>query len=241
MRTSAQIESIKSKITDPFSIDKFLKYEEVENLIEIFDSANLNHSESPYKGKIKKNTGPVTLNLSDYYQNPIILDILKRIEHFIGPYEITAAFFFKTDYPHIIHNDDTFELPEEVYKAVTIPLKVYGENILKFPKLCFFEQFYFHGPAKFFKGSENIPTYYNKQIYEYSNIDGLKSEKFHDTDNYFTHLNPRWLEGLSLHSCIDWTPGSAIVFDSVRLHCASDFRSLGIKEKLGLSLFTKKC
>jgi hypothetical protein len=108
------------------------------------------------------------------------------------------------------------------------------------PKLCFFDQFYFHGPSKFFNGDTTIPTYYNKQVYDYKDINGLVSTPFVDNDNYFTHLKLQWLEGLSLHSALDWVPGNAIVFDSVRLHCASDFRKLGIKSKLGISIFTKK-
>jgi hypothetical protein len=109
-----------------------------------------------------------------------------------------------------------------------------------FPSLCFFDQFYFHGPAKFFKGDVDIPTYYNKPVYDYKDINGLVNTPFVDNDNHFTHLKSKWLEGLSLHSVLDWVPGNALVFDSVRLHCASDFRKLGIKSKLGISIFTKK-
>ena len=117
-------------------------------------------------------------------------------------------------------------------------MKIYG-TATQFPKLCFFDQFYFHGPAKFFNGDNSIPTYYNKQIYAYSLVDGLIDSLFVDTDNLFTHLKPNWLEGLSLHSTLDWKPTTALIFDSVRLHCASDFRNLGITSKLGISIFTK--
>jgi hypothetical protein len=57
---------------------------------------------------------------------------------------------------------------------------------------------------------------------------------------YLTHLKYKWLEGLTLWGTIKWKPGTAIIFDSVRLHCASDFRKLGIKSKLGISIFTRK-
>ena len=109
--------------------------------------------------------------------------------------------------------------------------------------LCFFDQHYFHGPSKFFKDSTNIPTYYNKQLYEYSQVDGILEHNTIDEEcyqKYFTHLKHKWLEGLSLHSVLPWTPGSCIIFDSVRLHCSSDFRKMGIKSKLGISIFTKK-
>ena len=42
----------------------------------------------------------------------------------IGDFDITAGFWFWTDYPHIIHNDDLFELPDKMYKGITIPLKL---------------------------------------------------------------------------------------------------------------------
>ena len=231
MRTHEQILKISENINDPKSIKNFLDNSDLEYLINLF-----------YQEKDKyvhKNTGPITLDLSSYYAHDVIKNIFKKIEKEIGNYEITSAFFFKTDFPHIIHNDDTFELPDTVYKAITIPLFLENFNGL-YPKLCFFDQFYFHGPAKFFNGSKNIPTYYNQQIYEYSDVSGLTEKDFIDKNNYFTHLNPKWLEGLSLHSVLDWIPGNALIFDSVRLHCASDFRNLGIKSKIGISIFTKK-
>ena len=57
---------------------------------------------------------------------------------------------------------------------------------------------------------------------------------------YFTHLDPKWLEGLTLHSVLPWIPGNVVVFDCARLHAASDFRQQGIKSKLGLSIFTQR-
>jgi hypothetical protein len=187
--------------------------------------------------KIHKNTGPVTLDLD--LTEPLISSILERLKKEIGTFEVTAAFFFKTSFPHIIHNDDTFELPDGVYKAVTLPLQLERSLGEELPKLCFFNQFYFHGPAKFFNGSQDIPTFYNQQVYEYTNVDGLTTEEFYDDNKLFTHIKPEWLRGLSLHSSIEWKPTTAIVFDSVRLHCASDFRRLNITSKLGISIFTK--
>lgn len=110
-----------------------------------------------------------------------------------------------------------------------------------FPYLCFFDQIYLEGPSKFFNGSSNIPTYYNLQVYEYSKVLNLSSSIIDKgiIQKFFTHLRPKWLEGLSFKSAELWKPGNAIIFDCVRLHCASDFRTQGIKSKLGLSIFTK--
>lgn len=241
MRTGQQISAIKSQITDPDSVAHFLSQHEVDYLVTLYE--NTDNLSDPYAGKIKKNTGPVTLDIRPLLDDPVIGSIMDRIHTLIGKFEMTAGLFFKTDYPHIIHNDDTFELPETVYKAITIPLKVYGEGVLTYPYLCFFDQMYFHGPAKFFKGEKSIPTYYNKQIYDYQDVCGLKEDAVDETlyKKYLTHLERSWLEGLSLHSVIEWKPTSAVIFDSVRLHCASDFRKQNIKEKLAISIFTKRC
>jgi|LauGreDrversion4_2_1035121.scaffolds.fasta_scaffold19641_2 hypothetical protein len=230
MRTSEQISKIKATITDPFSIENFLSTYEILYLVDLFDKS---------QEKTYKNTGPITVDLKPYFNHHVIEKIIAKLKDHILDFEITAAFFFKTDLPHIIHNDDTFELPEGVYKGITLPLHLENFNG-EYPKLCFFDQFYFHGPAKFFKGSNDIPTYYNKQVYEYSDVTGLVDVNLIDEHNYFKHLKPQWLEGLSLNSVLDWIPGNALIFDSVRLHCASDFTNLGIKSKLGISIFTKK-
>jgi hypothetical protein len=232
MRTHEQIQVIKSRIENPYSKEKFLTFEEINHLIGIF----LNSSPELL---IKKNTGPITLDLKHFSEDNVVSSIIKNLEKELGEFNITSAFFFKTNYPHIIHNDDTYELPTEVYKGITLPLKAYG-NFSEYPKLCFFDQLYFHGPAKFFNGSKDIPTYYNQQIYEYSRLEGLINNSEINYRDYFTHLNPFWLKGLSINSILDWIPGNALIFDSVRLHCASDFRNLGITQKLGISIFTKK-
>jgi len=226
MRTQEEIDKIKSRISDPYAVEHFVSTDDIAELIEIYNRCN----------KTVKNTGPVTVDTNSLLNETVFQRLLERIRTKIGPFEVTAGLFFKTEYPHIIHNDDTFELPDTVYKAITIPLAVEGTGI---PKLCFFDQYYFHGPAKFFNGDKNIPTYYNQQVYDYANVDGIVDQTFIDQHRYFTHLKSSWLQGLSLHSAIDWIPTQAIIFDSTRLHCASDFRSLGIKSKLGISIFTK--
>lgn len=236
MRSTEEISIIKKEISNPISYENVLSAVELDHLIYLFDSEQ--------NKKIYKNTGPITLDLYHYYNDSMVKNLLDRIKLIIGNYDIASAFFFKTNYPHILHNDDTFELPVNVYKAITIPLKLYSEStsIVNHPKLCFFNQFYFHGPSKFFNGDSGISTYYNKQIYNYSDVDGLVDYEFDISwyEKYFTHLKLKWLKGLSFHSSLDWIPGNILIFDSVRLHCSSDFRKLGIKEKLGISIFTKK-
>ena len=233
MRTTEQIEKIKNRVIDPYVVKDFLTYSEIENLVRVFDDNN--------EQKIHKNTGPVTLNIHPFLHYPIFQTVLKKIENEIGKFRLMTAFFFTVKNPHIIHNDDLFELPDDSYRAITIPLTLNGRvTSVKYPRLCMFDQFYFHGPAKFFNKSENLSTWYNKQVYEYSQVDGLVDTPVVDENKYLTHLKPEWLEGLSLHSTLEWKPTNALIFDSLRLHCASDFRQIGIQEKLGLSIFTLK-
>ena len=54
-------------------------------------------------------------------------------------------------------------------------------------------------------------------------------------EKYLSHIEDKWLKGLSFNSAHYWRPGNAIVFDCVRLHCASNF----VGKKLGLSIFTE--
>lgn len=238
MRNVEDILEIKKDLIAPYSINQCISKEDISHLVNLFQTSNTNNS---FYHKVYKNTGPVTLDLKLFITDHVVKKILKFIENEIGQYEITAAFFFRTDYPHIIHNDDTYELPKSVYRGITIPLELEG-SYTEYPYLCFFDQMYFHGPSKFFLKDKDIPTYYNQQVYDYSNVDGIVETGFDDSlyFKYFTHCKKQWLTGLTLNSIIEWKPGNLIIFDSVRLHCASDFRKLGIKSKLGISIFTKK-
>jgi hypothetical protein len=234
MRTSEEIAKIRSRFSSPYSIENFLTPEQVGYLVNLFNQQNLEQN------KIYKDTGPITLDIRPFLDDPIIKLIFEKLKSVIGEFELNAGFFFWTNYPHVIHNDDTFEL-DDVYKGITIPLELTG-SYNSLPSLCFFDQCYFGGPAKFFNDDQDIPTFYNKQIYEYSEIENLSIAPI-SSDLYikfFTHLKPKWLKGLTLCKSLEWKPTSALIFDSVRLHCASDFRRLGIKSKLGISIFTRK-
>jgi hypothetical protein len=232
MRTEEQINQIKGRISDPYKVDNFITNEDIAQLIKIWDD---------HEGdKIYKPTSPVTLDLYKFVEEPVVKKILTKLKDYIGDFEIDGAFFFNVDYPHIIHIDDTFKY-SDAYKGVTIPLVIDGPPITVLPKICFFNQFYFKGPAKFFRDETEMPTYYNTQVYDYADVEEKIGGKFNTEHRlkYFTHVKARWLDGLTLHSAIDWEPTSAVIFDSTRLHCGSDFRKLGVKSKMGISIFTK--
>jgi hypothetical protein len=229
MRSTKDKELLVSRFTDVIYVDEFLRPEEITYLIDLFDKSN---------DKIYKNTGPVTSG--SIMKDPLIEVIAERLQPIIGDFKIYSAAFFNVKFPHIIHNDDEKSLPK-TYKAITLPLKIERSiESTELPKLCVFDQYYLEGPGKFFNGDKDIPTYYNTQIYEYSNVQNKSSTAIsQDTvKKYLTHLKPSWLKDLSLNSMHEWQPGSAIIFDALKLHCASDFRQQHITSKLGISIFT---
>lgn len=228
MRSLENKQYLRSRLEDTISIENFLDNEEIKELIELYNNKN---------NKIYKNTGPVVSSLEG---DPIFEKLVNRLKPLIGDFKVYSAAYFYVTFPHIIHNDDQFELPN-TFKAITLPLQLnYSDDSKELPSLCMFDQYYLDGPAKFFNGSKDIPTYYNKQIYEYSKVENKTDQPFPEDIRlkYLTHLRKTWLEGLSLKSVHQWKPGSAIIFDAVRLHCASDFRRLSISSKLGISIFT---
>ena len=234
MRTKDQRDAIIAHFSPPFAEENFLSPPEIEYLITFFNEG---------RDKIHKNTGPVTLNITDeMWSDPVLTGIKTKLHGIIGDFNVLAAFFFYVETPHIIHNDDSFALPE-TYKGITLPLQLTHQDGFKGePQLCFFNQYYLEGPSKFFNGDTQRVIYHNQPVYSYEEVQLTTDEPFPESlrVKYLSHLKRSWLKGLSFDVAMPWIPGNALIFDSVRLHCASNFRSQGIKSKLGLSIFTYK-
>lgn len=235
MRSEQDKKIIESNIGDPYQIADFITDDERQALIHFFNQSERH---------VHKHTGPVTIDVTqdELGQEPF-KSILGRLRPVIGEFRVWTALFFKTDRPHIIHNDDAFNYPL-CYKGINIPLdfETDRKGPIAYPELCFFDQYYLEGPSKFFKGSSDIQAYYNLSVYDYSEVRNLSAEPFPEDikQRYFPTMKDSWLEGLSLNSAFTQAFGSITVFDTVRLHCASDFRKLGITSKLGLSIFTER-
>ena len=225
-RTQKDKDFILSNLEETYFIENFVTKQDISQLIDSWHQS---------KNKVYKKTGPVTSNIENH-DTPVLDKIKKKIKELYPNSEVMSGHFFYVNYPHIIHNDDSYKLPK-IYKAFNIPLKYEGDEL---PYLCFFDQIYLDGPSKFFKGETHVETHHNKIIYDYENVLGKTDEPFdsHIKEKYFTHLKDEWLEGLSFNSAHHWQPGNAIVFDCCRLHSASDFRK-NVKSKLGLSIFTQ--
>ena len=226
MRTSNQIKEIKKFESDPFQVFEIISAEQVGELIQVWHQST---------DKVHKETGPTTVKLEK--TNPVLQHIMKKLKPTIGECSIRYASFFDVERPHVIHIDDDFDYPV-AYKAITIPLWHNGQDT---PDFYVFDQHYYGGPAKFFKNRKTEPkVHYNKPIIDYSTIDGLQDTGINEYHmSQLDHLDNEWLEGLTVKESFSWTLGSAIVFDSLQLHCSGNFANQGVKRKIGLSIFTK--
>lgn len=229
MRTKEQINNIKSNQSDSIQLTNVLSNEKISFLLDHYQNSNK---------RFIKNTGPEILYVNE--GDEIIDDILLLLRNRFGQFKVRAAHYFEVENPHILHIDDDFRYPN-AYKAFTIPLWVDSGDCNKI-KLIMFDQYYYGGPVKFFKGESNIEkTYYNTPLFDYSNVENLSKKSILKPikNTLLTHLKDEWLEGLSIKDVFPWKIGSIIAFDSLRIHCSSDFRKIGIKKKIGISIFTE--
>tara|TARA_B100001287_G_scaffold45673_1_gene34729 strand:+ start:57539 stop:58234 length:696 start_codon:yes stop_codon:yes gene_type:complete len=227
MRQQQQINKIKQTHSDPTQFVNILSEDKINFLIEHYEQSDK---------KIEKNTGPIMLTVNE--GDGIIDDILKLLRQMYGNFNVRSAHFFDVKDPHIIHVDDGKELPDS-FKAFTIPLRVIGNDASK-AKLIMFDQYYYGGAAKFMKNGPAVKkTFYNTHLYIYDDVQGLNDKGIpEEYKGMLSHLKESWYDGLSIKSYFPWTIGSIICFDSLRLHCASNFKTENIERKLGLSIFT---
>lgn len=213
-----------------FQVDSFLSATEIDSLLHAFEGS---------ENKEHKLTGPVC---SPYQGFPAID---KKVMDLIGPCRILGtSLFFRTDTPHVLHMDAPKDLGRLPYRAILLPLRYEADDPCAPFDLSFFvfHQRWFGYPAKFFKGDRDIYSPHNRPVYDYAEIDGLVPGARPDPRvqaKWLSHLKPRWLDDLTIETQFDWKVGSAIVFDSVRIHCSSDFRRVGARSKTGLSIFTE--
>ena len=74
MRSQEDIARIKSRIIDPYTIENFISFEDVSHLIDLFES------QKTKPNTVYKNTGPVTLDIKDYLNDPIISKIIEKLK-----------------------------------------------------------------------------------------------------------------------------------------------------------------
>jgi len=227
MRTLEQISHVKQGQGDPYSIRGIV------DVTRLYKYYILNEDRVE-----QKNTGPKVLNVDPTEE--VFQPLIASLKEEVGEFNIRCMHYFDVTNPHIIHNDDEFEYPN-CYKAFTIPLRIYGTS--NDVKLVVFDQYYYGGPAKFVNGSDmsKYPVYYNKFLTEYNAVEEKSTAGLNDIElSYLTHLQSNWVNGLSINKMLPWTVGEALCFDSLALHCSSDFKNTGIERKIGVSIFTTK-
>ena len=229
MRTQEQITAIKNTQSDPKQLWDILHPCDINALLDYYNTS---------KNVEQKNTGPKVLYVKE--GEGVIDHILKMLRHRYGNFSVRSAHYFDVSKPHIIHNDDDFDYPQ-CYKAFVIPLLVEGATCDK-AKFFVFDQSYYGGPAKFVNGEDvtGKPVHYNTFLTDYKDVTDRASSGLDNFElQYLTHLKPKWIEGLSVNKYFDWRIGSIISFDSLNLHCSSNFNAPGITRKIGLSIFTE--
>ena len=228
MRTTEQIGFLKKYHSAPVQLTKVLDSKKVNFLLDYY------HNQE----KIEKNTGPKVVYVNE--GDSVIDDILFLLRERFGNFKLRSAHFFEVETPHVLHIDDDFNLPNS-YKAFTIPLWVDCNDCNKI-KLIMFDQYYYGGPVKFFNGETNIEkTYYNVPLFDYEDVQNKSTNEIPNLikRKFLSHIKNTWLEELSISNYFPWTIGSIIAFDSLRIHCSSNFRNVGINKKIGLSIFTE--
>ena len=73
MRTTSQIEKIKSTIIQPYVVDNFITDDEVQYLVNIFESRDVEPA------KVYKNTGPTTLDILEIMDDSVIQNVLTKV------------------------------------------------------------------------------------------------------------------------------------------------------------------
>jgi hypothetical protein len=181
--------------------------------------------------------------------NPVLDVITPIIDSVLGKdtWNVTGGNFFETDTGYRVHADTGKEGPEKVWQTFVFPLRYelkpsVTKPVLDKNRLVILNQTW-SGPAAFFMRGEDIePNEYNIVVrnYEAEGVGNLDDIGTIDGQllELCPHLKTSNFAGLTVDQSFVWTPGVPITFPRNRLHVSSAFPRLGIKKKLGLSIFT---
>ena len=157
-------------------------------------------------------------------------------------WKCTQGTFFEARQPYRIHTDT--DINEHNHQTIVIPLdwEHNADASLSDNSLYIFKQRWHLEATNFRYGSKPSKDgpRYNTDTREYSKVENLEPNNFIDKDaaSDCDHLNVRHFTGLSVEAKLKWEPGKPLTFPRTALHCSNNWHRLGIKSKLGLSLFT---
>jgi len=223
--------NIKFRKTEPKQFLNYIDSDEIEYLVKLFED----------KPKIKnsKILSHIVINETEYVNY-----LVDRLKEEFGNFKLRSATIWEATEPHNIHNNDSLQTPGHGYLGFVFPLYHEG-GIVENAKLIFFHQYYYKGAAKFYadKNNKKREVFYNQLVTDYKDV-MYKSKGVWSTtdktfkDKYLSQIKDSWLDGLSLQTSFPWTIGSMMKFDVCQLHVASNFKKVGIKRKIAMSLFT---
>ena len=222
--------NIKFRKTEPKQFLNYIDSDEIEYLVKLFED----------KPKIKnsKILSHIVINETEYVNY-----LVDRLKEEFGDFKLRSATIWQAMKPHNIHNNDSLRSPGHGHLGFVFPLYHEG-GIAEDAKLIFFHQYY-KGASKFYAGENDKkwPVFYNQLVTDYKDImyksrDECSMLDKTFKDKYLSQIKDSWLDGLSLQTSFPWTIGSMMKFDVCQLHVASNFKKVGIKRKIAMSLFT---
>jgi len=74
----------------------------------------------------------------------------------------------------------------------------------------------------------------NEHIINEESFDKKQYEK------YLTHIDYNSLQSLKIDEIFNWKPCSALIWDRTTLHASNNYLIDGVKNKLGMAIFTIK-
>ena len=157
-------------------------------------------------------------------------------------WKCTQGTFFEARKPYRIHTDTSVN--EHNYQTFVFPLDWDLDNnaCVQENSLYIFKQRWHLESTNFRYGSKPSTdgTRHNTDTREYSKVENLEPNNFIDKDaaSDCDHLNVKHFTGLSVEAKLKWVPWKPLTFPRTALHCSNNWHRLGIKSKLGLSLFT---
>lgn len=176
-------------------------------------------------------------NTDTQFAIELLTPILKT--HLPGEWIVDGGNYFKTVLPYRMHCDSGKDTVKRLYYNVVIPLQVYAKDYNPDRNKLIVTNQTWSGDAAFFvKGNRNPTPEYNICVTDYSEVGNLSTGVNPQLADLCSHLSKANLEGLTINSAVDWTPGDIILFQRNLIHASSNWPTAGVTKKLGLSLFT---
>lgn len=157
-------------------------------------------------------------------------------------WKCTQGTFFEAFQPYRIHTDTSTE--EHNHQTIVFPLDwTYEDDAnLNENSLYIFRQRWAFEATNFRYGSKPSTDgpRHNTDTRDYSKVENLEPDNYidYETAKDCDHLKEKHFTGLSVEAKLQWQPGHPLTFPRTALHCSNNWHRLGIKSKLGLSLFT---